>query len=67
MQEDTQDLSWFGQEKALHPAGGERLVISCTEALIVGDTSESRKGVGPKSLSMIEASANIGSEVSCEQ
>jgi len=24
------DLSWFGQEKALHPAGGEKFVLSCT-------------------------------------
>jgi hypothetical protein len=31
--------------------------------LVVGDTSKSREGVSPKSLSMIEESANIRSEV----
>jgi len=24
------DLSWFGQEKALRPAGGEEFVLFCT-------------------------------------
>jgi len=24
------DLSWFGQEKALLPAGGEKFLLSCT-------------------------------------
>ena len=30
------DLSWFGQEKALRPAGGREFVLSCTEVLVQG-------------------------------
>jgi hypothetical protein len=44
-----------------------RLVLSCTKVLVVGDTSKSRERMSPKSLSMIEASANIRSGVSCER
>jgi hypothetical protein len=37
---NTGDLYWFGPKNALHPVGEESYVLSCTEMLVVGVTSE---------------------------
>jgi hypothetical protein len=44
------DLYWFGPNNALRPVGGERSVLSCTEVLVVGVTSESERGRGSQVL-----------------
>jgi hypothetical protein len=43
---NTCDLYWFGPKNALRPVGDERFVLSCTEVLVVGVTSESERGRG---------------------
>jgi hypothetical protein len=40
------DLYWFGPKNALRPMRDERSVLSCTEVLVVGVTSESERGRG---------------------
>jgi hypothetical protein len=40
------DLYWFGLKNALRLVGDERFVLSCTEVLVVGVTSESERGRG---------------------
>jgi hypothetical protein len=41
---NTSDLYWFGAKNALRPVGEENLVLSCTEVLVVGVTSEREGG-----------------------
>jgi hypothetical protein len=36
MQDGHKDLSWFGQKKALHPAGGESLYYLAPKCLYKG-------------------------------
>jgi hypothetical protein len=43
---NTCDLYWFGLKNALRPVGDKRSVLSCTEVLVVGVTSESERGRG---------------------
>jgi hypothetical protein len=43
---NTGDLYWFGPKNALRPVGDERSVLSCIEMLVVGVTSESKRGRG---------------------
>jgi hypothetical protein len=43
---NTGDLYWFGPKNVLRPVGDERSVLSCTEVLVVGITSESERGRG---------------------
>jgi hypothetical protein len=43
---NTGDLYWFEPKNALHPVEDERSVLSCTEVLVVGVTSESESGRG---------------------
>ena len=45
MQEDTEILSWFGQEKALRPAGGESLYYLAPKCLYRGEYKRSMKCV----------------------
>ena len=40
------DLSWFGQEKALHPAGGESLYYSAPKCLYRGEYKRGMDGDG---------------------
>jgi hypothetical protein len=40
---NTRDLYWFGPRNALCPVG-ESSVLSCTEVLVVGVTSERERG-----------------------
>jgi hypothetical protein len=37
---NTDDLYWFGPKNALHPVREDSSVLSCTEVLVVGVTSE---------------------------
>jgi hypothetical protein len=43
---NTGDLYWFGLSNALRLVGEESSVLSCTEVLIVGVTSECERGRG---------------------
>jgi hypothetical protein len=43
---NTGDLYWFGPKNILRPVGEERSVLSCTEVLVVGVTSENERGMG---------------------
>ena len=52
-------LSWFGQHKALLPVEGDEYYITRTVVLVVGVYKHNGRGEVPKSLEMIEASANI--------
>jgi hypothetical protein len=52
------DLYWFGPKNALCPVGEERSVLSCTEVLIVGVTSECGRGRGSQ-VSSREWSARV--------
>ena len=58
MRVDTSDLSWFGQYEALLPAEGDEAYITRTEVLAIGITSLPGEGKPPKSLELIEVSAN---------
>jgi hypothetical protein len=40
---NTDDLYWFGPRNSLCPVGEESSVLSCTEVLVVGVTSECEK------------------------
>jgi hypothetical protein len=40
------DLYWFRPKNALRPVREESSVLSCTEVLVVGVTSESERGRG---------------------
>ena len=44
------DLSWFGQEKALRPAGGESLYYSAPKCLYKGEYKRGMDGDGVSSL-----------------
>jgi hypothetical protein len=54
---DTSGLSWFGQYKALLAAEGMRLIYSHRSACS-RDYKYIERGEVPKSLELIEASAN---------
>jgi hypothetical protein len=41
---NTGDLYWFGPRNALHLVGETSSVLSCTEVLVVGVTSECDRG-----------------------
>jgi hypothetical protein len=43
---NTDDLYWFGPKNALHPVRKENSILSCTEVLVVGVTSECERGRG---------------------
>jgi hypothetical protein len=43
---NTGDLYWFGPKNALRPVGEEGSVLSYTEVLVVGVTSECERGRG---------------------
>jgi hypothetical protein len=55
---NTGDLYWFGPGNALRPVGEESSVLSCTEVLVVGVTSECEKGRGSQ-VSRCEWSACV--------
>jgi hypothetical protein len=50
MQDETQGLSWFELRRPYFQQRGMRLILSCTEVLVVGVTSFVREGTGPRSL-----------------
>jgi hypothetical protein len=52
-------LSWFGQHKALLLAEGDDAYITRNMVSVVGVYKHGGRGEVPKSLEMIEASANI--------
>ena len=56
---DTSDLSWFRQRVTLLPAKGDEVYITRIEVPVVGVYKHSGRGEVPKSLELIEASANI--------
>jgi hypothetical protein len=47
---NTDDLYWFGLRNALCPVREESSVLSCTEVLVVGVTSECERGRGSQVL-----------------
>jgi hypothetical protein len=47
---NTCDLYWFRPKNALRLVEDERFVLSCTEVLVVGVTSESERGRGSQVL-----------------
>jgi hypothetical protein len=47
---NTCDLYWFGSRNALRPVREESSVLSCTEVLVVGVTSECERGRGSQVL-----------------
>jgi hypothetical protein len=63
---NTGDLYWFGLKNALRLVGDERSVLSCTEVLVVGVTSESKRGRGSQvsgrewSVALLEPSQGPG-------
>jgi hypothetical protein len=50
VQSGHNDVYWFGHERPYVQWVLLRLVLPCTEVLVVGVTSFSREGAGPKSL-----------------
>jgi hypothetical protein len=50
MQEDTRFILVRAREGPTSSRGRMRLILSCTYVLVVGGTSWSREGAGPKSL-----------------
>jgi hypothetical protein len=56
---NTGDLYWFGPRNALRPVGEESSVLSCTEVLVIGVTSECERGRGSQ-VSRCEWSACVG-------
>jgi hypothetical protein len=59
IQEDTSFLSWFGREKVLLLAEGDKTYIILHLNACSTGTSWPREGVNPKALVVIEASVNI--------
>jgi hypothetical protein len=55
---NASDLYWFGAKNALRPVGEERSVLSCTEVLVLGVTSECERGRGSQ-VSRREWSARV--------
>jgi hypothetical protein len=55
---NTGDLYWFGPKNALRLVREESYVLSCTEVLVVGVTSESERGRGSQ-VSRREWSARV--------